>query len=188
MKTLHDADAILLALLQATDEAEGQKLQEELLLEHAAPIIRQTLRLRLQGELGSLQARGLDADDLFNEVYLKLMERLREMRLQPEARIRNFLVYVARVTTNVCHDVLRAKKTKSPFAETQIAQSMQSPSKPRNLARRVPCLSLRVGRVESASHSAPAFRSRTGRLDRAIENRNLCASKPCHFAAFQARL
>lgn len=110
MKTLHDADSILLALLQAADEAESQKLQEKLLLEHAAPIIRQILRLRLQGELGPLHTRGLDADDLFNDVYVRLMERLRELRLQPDGRIRNFLVYVARVTTNVCHDVLRAKK------------------------------------------------------------------------------
>lgn len=109
---MHDADSVLLALLEATDELERKRLQDELLLEHAAPIIRQTLRQRLRfypGYFGG-HPHASDAEDMFNDVIVKLIEKLGEIRAHPERPIRNFAVYVARVTVNVCNDYLRVRK------------------------------------------------------------------------------
>jgi RNA polymerase sigma factor (sigma-70 family) len=108
---MHDADSILLALLEATDELEEKRLQDELLLEHAAPIIRQTLRQRLRLNLGYSGAQSSDVEDLFNDVIVKLIERLSALQAHSEkSGIRNFSLYVARVTANACNDYLRSRK------------------------------------------------------------------------------
>lgn len=109
---MHDADSILLALSRATDESEKRSLRDQLLLDHAAPIIRQTLRQRLrvsQSHLGS-QPYAASPEDLFNDVIVKLIERLEAVQRRPTTHIRNFAVYVARIATNVCNDYLRNRK------------------------------------------------------------------------------
>lgn len=110
---MRDADSILLSLLQTTDELEARRLQDELLLEHAAPVIRQTLRHRMRFYAGSADAslHPPGAEDLFNDVIVKIIERLNELRSQPDHRtIRNFSIYVARIATNVWNDYLRVRR------------------------------------------------------------------------------
>lgn len=108
---MQNADVVLLALLVATNEAEEKQLQDELLLEHAAPVIRQTLRQRMRPALGYAETAAASVDDLFNDVYVRLLEKLNELRTRPEqSAIRNFSLYVARVTANTCNDYLRSRK------------------------------------------------------------------------------
>ncbi|MGE0129318.1 MAG: RNA polymerase sigma factor [Blastocatellales bacterium] len=108
---MHDADSVLLALIEATNELEERRLRDELLLEYAAPVIRQTLRQRLRLHSGYSGPHPPDAEDLFNDVIVKLIEKLSELRANPEKHgIRNFSLYVARVTANACNDYLRNRK------------------------------------------------------------------------------
>jgi RNA polymerase sigma factor (sigma-70 family) len=108
---MHDADSVLRALIEATNELEEKRLRDELLLEHAAPVIRQTFRQRLRLHGGSSNYHPLDAEDLFNDVIVRLIEKLREIRAHPSKRgIRNFSLYVARVAANACSDYLRVRK------------------------------------------------------------------------------
>lgn len=108
---MHDADSVLLALIKATNELEERRLRDKLLLEYAAPVIRQTLRQRLRLHSGYSNPHPPDAEDLFNDVIVKLIEKLSELRAYPAKRgIRNFSLYVARVTVNACNDYLRGRK------------------------------------------------------------------------------
>jgi RNA polymerase sigma factor (sigma-70 family) len=108
---MHDADSVLRALIEATNELEEKRLRDELLLEHAAPVIRQTLRHRLRLHGGSSNHPSADTEDLFNDVVVRLIEKLSELRVHPSKRgIHNFSLYVARVAANTCNDYLRVKK------------------------------------------------------------------------------
>ncbi len=108
---MHDADSVLRALIEATNEMEEKRLRDELLLEHAAPVIRQTLRQRLRLHGGSSNYYPPDAEDLFNDVVVRLIEKLSELRAHPSKRgIRNFSLYVVRVAANACNDYLRVRK------------------------------------------------------------------------------
>lgn len=108
---MHDADSVLRALTETTNELEVKRLRDELLLGHAAPVIRQTLRQRLRLHGGSSNYHPPDAEDLFNDVIVRLIEKLSELRAHPTKRgIRNFSLYVARVAANACNDYLRVRK------------------------------------------------------------------------------
>ena len=101
---MHDVDSVLLALIEATNELEERRLRDELLLEHAAPVIRQTLRQRLRLHGGSSNHHLPDAEDLFNDVVVRLIEKLSELRARPsKSGIRNFSLYVARVAALADH-------------------------------------------------------------------------------------
>lgn len=105
-------DAILLAWLQAKDGAAREHLFAELILAGAAPIIKQVLWVKLGFRFS--QAGGApnhaDADDLYHEIVIKLVQRLHAVAENPESNaIRNFRQFAARVATNACHDYLRAK-------------------------------------------------------------------------------
>jgi RNA polymerase sigma factor (sigma-70 family) len=108
---MHDADSVLLALIEATNELEERRLRDKLLLEYAAPVIRQTVRQRLRLHSGYSGSHPPDTEDLFNDVIVKLIEKLSELGAHPSKRgIRNFSLYVARVTANACNDYLRGRK------------------------------------------------------------------------------
>lgn len=105
-------DSTLLAYLQITDAAERERLLNELILEQAAPAVRQTLRYRLRFriEKGGASPTNPDAEDLYQDVITKLVKKLNGARPQDEnADIKDFRQYAIRVAVNACNDYLRSK-------------------------------------------------------------------------------
>ena len=105
-------DEVLLPYLQATSEAEKQQCLDELLLVHASPVVRNTLRERLgiHVSLAGSPSRHQEAEDLYHEILAKIVELLRELDASSErVNIGSFRRYVGRLATNACHDYLRRK-------------------------------------------------------------------------------
>src|ERR1041385_4602388 len=105
-------DHLLLPYLKATDEAERQRNLNDLLMVHAAPVVRQTLRHKLGFYVNQdgKNPRNQDAEDLYQDIMTKVVQTLRNLR-NPSAKteIENFKQYVRRAASNACTDVLRAK-------------------------------------------------------------------------------
>ena len=105
-------DSILLPFLDATREPERERLLSELILVHAAPLVRHTFRQRLGFYLSpaGTNPHNPEAEDLYQDVLTKLVQRLNEFKAHPDQEtINNFRQYVTSVATNRCHDYLRAK-------------------------------------------------------------------------------
>ncbi len=99
-----DAEETLVSYIREGEVNERERLLEELLLIHAAPVIRRRLRQRLGGEGAAVR------EDLFHEAIARLLRRLRELEEEGNAQgIEDFAAYVSRVTSNVCHDHLRLR-------------------------------------------------------------------------------
>jgi len=104
-------DQLLLPYLQATDDAERQLRIDELLLIHAAPVVRHTIRRRLGfyvDQRGS-SPHNQDAEDLYQEIMAKVVQALNQSRNASTSLIENFQQYVSRIAANACNDFLRAK-------------------------------------------------------------------------------
>ena len=105
-------DSILQSWLDLTDEAERERVLNEIIQVHAAPLIKQALKLRLDFYLGKdgNNSNNPDAEDLYIDVITKLIQRLQDLRAEPGKNgIGNYRQFVTRVATNACHDYLRAK-------------------------------------------------------------------------------
>jgi len=105
-------DQLLLPYLSATDESERQRYLDELLLAHAAAIVRQALRRRLgfYVDQRGTNPHNQDAEDLYQQIMAKIVQALHDLR-NPSASsdIQNLKQYVSRIASNACNDVLRAK-------------------------------------------------------------------------------
>ena len=75
-------DQLLLPYLQATDESERQQYLDELLLVHAAPVVRQTLRRKLGFYVSQrgINPHNQDAEDLYQEIMTKVVQTLHDLR------------------------------------------------------------------------------------------------------------
>jgi len=105
-------DLLVRSFLQAQDAAETEQLLGELLSNHAEPVIRNITRSRQYAIRASLASRKntLDTEDVRNEVVLRLLARLRDLKANPgDAQIENFQSYVAAVTYNCYYELLRQK-------------------------------------------------------------------------------
>ncbi len=105
-------ELILLSFLQAADGSERERLLSELVLTHASPFIRNTLRQKLGFfvDHSGANSNNPEAEDLYQDVITRLITRLNELRADPHAdTISNFRQYVTRVAANACHDYLRAQ-------------------------------------------------------------------------------
>ncbi|MDQ3687245.1 MAG: sigma-70 family RNA polymerase sigma factor [Acidobacteriota bacterium] len=103
---------ILLSFLQANEESERERLLSELILVHASPLIRHTLRQRLGFFVNhaGTNPNNPEAEDLYHDVITRLIAKLHELRTNSgKDTISNFRQYVASVAANACHDYLRAK-------------------------------------------------------------------------------
>lgn len=113
-------DVMLSSWLQATNDAEREQLLGELILVHAAPLIKQILRRKLGFRIGG--ANNPDAEDLYHDVIARLVQRLNELRSEPErSEIGNYRQFVTRVAANACYDYLRAKAP----ARTRLKSSLR---------------------------------------------------------------
>ena len=105
-------DQLLLPYLQASNESERQQRVDELLLIHAAPVVRRTLRQRLGFSINrkGTNPHNSDAQDLYQEAMTRLVQALNELTRAPKkTAIDDFRKYVAGVAVNVCRDYLRAR-------------------------------------------------------------------------------
>src|SRR6266542_6714542 len=105
-------DQLLLPYLQASDESERQERLDDLLLLHGAPVIRNTLRLKLgfYVDQSGASAYNPDAEDLYQEIMAKIIQALNDLeRKSKSSEIERFRDYVFRVASNACVTFLRAK-------------------------------------------------------------------------------
>lgn len=111
MEALAQDDDVLRRYLATHDEAEAERLLDELVAGRAAPVIKSAVAHGLRtGAHGDLRERR-DAEDVCGEVVLRLLARLRGLRDDPAAgHIESFRSYVAVTAYNCCHDYLRRKR------------------------------------------------------------------------------
>lgn len=105
-------DPLLLPFIRATDESVASECLDTLLTMEATPIIRRVLRRKL-GYYVSVQGSNpvnQDAEDLYQDILTRIVQTLRELRnAHSLTDIGSFQQYVARIATNSCFDVIRAK-------------------------------------------------------------------------------
>jgi RNA polymerase sigma factor (sigma-70 family) len=104
-------DQLLLPYLQASDDSERQRHLDELLLLHAAPAVRRTLRQRLGFHVDQYGTNpyNQNAEDLYQEVLTKIIQTLTDLRSSPKIEIEHFRQYVSRTAANTCVNYLRSK-------------------------------------------------------------------------------
>lgn len=118
MHALTSMDNLLLPFIEEPDEQKADLCLTRLIDEHAAPIVREilgsSLRFHLDGS-GAERQTGAgsskqDAGDLFNDIVVNLISRLRQIKLNPaQAAITDFRGYVAGTAYNACNHYLRQK-------------------------------------------------------------------------------
>src|SRR5262249_50552091 len=121
-------DSTLLAFLQTTDANERERLLSKLILEQAAPSVKQVLRYRLRfyiGKDGNSPANP-DAEDLYHDVIAKLVKLLNEVHAQRKnATIKDFRQYATRVAVNACNDYLRSKYPSRTRLKDQVRDTLE---------------------------------------------------------------
>jgi|SRR5215831_13264157 len=105
-------DADLSPYLSAASESETDQCLDELILFHAAPVVRRILRFKL-GLYVSDQGTNRDnpeAEDVYQEAITRIVKTLQDLKASSRlTEIENFKQYVSSIATNICIDVLRAK-------------------------------------------------------------------------------
>ncbi|MCI0660234.1 MAG: sigma-70 family RNA polymerase sigma factor [Acidobacteria bacterium] len=121
-------DSTLLAFLQTTDADDRERLLSKLILEQAAPSVRQVLRYRLRfyiGKGGGSPANP-DAEDLYHDVIAKLVKILNEVHAQRKnLSIKDFRQYATRVAINACNDYLRSKYPSRTRLKDQVRDTLE---------------------------------------------------------------
>jgi RNA polymerase sigma factor (sigma-70 family) len=105
-------DSMLRYLLDSQDEVERKRRFDEIILVHTAPLVRGILGERLGFYLNPAgKSRGNpEAEDLYHQIMLKLIQRLSDLQADPEKyAINDYRQYVGSVATNECHSHLRRR-------------------------------------------------------------------------------
>lgn len=95
-----------------TDEKEEEVILAGLISEHVEPIVKQILRYKLQFYYGRSDGkiRNPDAEEVFNEIQLHLLKRLRELKKDSSnGSVGNLHSYVATAARHTCDEYLRHK-------------------------------------------------------------------------------
>lgn len=113
MQVLPSMDSLLLAFIGESDQEKADLCLTRLIDEYAAPIVREILAssLRIHFDLKSGGgSSNPDAGDLFNDIVVNLVSRLRQIKHNPaQAGIADFRSYVAGTTHNACSFYLRQR-------------------------------------------------------------------------------
>jgi hypothetical protein len=103
-------DDLLLPFIEASDEEQSDRCLARLIEEHAGPIVRQVLGSSLRLDLAAARSPTQDAGDLFNDIVVNLLLRLRRIKTDPAREaIADFRGYVATTAYHACHLYLRQK-------------------------------------------------------------------------------
>lgn len=103
-------DETLIPLLGVTDESESQRLIMQIISEHARPVIRNIIRYKLRTpyHAENYGRDNPDAEDIYNEVVVQLLARLKEFKTDPRHKaISQLRSYVAVITYHSCYRYLR---------------------------------------------------------------------------------
>src|SRR5688500_17048945 len=112
MRVLAPMDSLLLRFIEATDEEQADHCLTCLINEHAGPIVKEILSstLRLHVDITGTGPSGQDAGDLFNDIVVNLVSRLRRIKHDPaQEPIADFRSYVAGTAYNACNLYLRQR-------------------------------------------------------------------------------
>jgi DNA-directed RNA polymerase specialized sigma24 family protein len=101
-------DNVLVPYLTADDEIQRQQHLYELLTVRVAPLIRQVLRRRLGFFVNAHGANenNQDAEDLYQEAVMRVVQVLRQLQSSSGNDIEDFELYVSRIASNICTDFL----------------------------------------------------------------------------------
>src|ERR1700737_4986877 len=101
-------DSLLLPYLEAAEESERQGYLDELLLVYAGPVIKNILWRQLAFRVSQFGVgpENQDAEDLYEENIVKILESLQNLRATRSSQIENFRQYVGGIVTNACRDFL----------------------------------------------------------------------------------
>ena len=103
-------DNLLLTFIEESDEEKADLCLNRLIDEHAAPIVREILGSSLRFHFDVSGSSNQDAGDLFNDIVVNLVSRLRQIKHNPaQAGIADFRSYVASTAHNACKFYLRQK-------------------------------------------------------------------------------
>lgn len=104
-------DSLLLTFIEESDEKKADLCLTRLIDEHAAPIIREILGSSLRiFDVSGAGSTNQDAGDLFNDIVVNLVSRLRQIKYNPaQAGITDFRSYVAATAHNACNFYLRQR-------------------------------------------------------------------------------
>jgi RNA polymerase sigma factor (sigma-70 family) len=94
---------LLHGYLEATDADREDQQLAALLLDHASPLIRKTVRRRL------MTSPEQDRDDVVGDVTLELVARLKRLKSSGDAGIERFAAYVSVAAHNGCDQYLRQR-------------------------------------------------------------------------------
>ena len=118
-----EIDQHLLSFLRASDETESSRLLEQLIREHAQPVILEVIssKLHIHPSLSRRLSEVDDWEDVAGEIVLRLVNRLQELKSRPASNpIFNLRSYVARMTYNACDEYLRHKYPKRYSLKNQL--------------------------------------------------------------------
>ncbi|MBD0369948.1 MAG: sigma-70 family RNA polymerase sigma factor [Pyrinomonadaceae bacterium] len=116
-------DVILLPFLRATDEREEAGQLNRLIAEHLEPTIRQVVRRKLHAYTprGEIKFKNPDVEEVYNEILLKLIKRLRELKGGSGGKpINNLRSYMAAVAQNTCDEYLRRKHPQRYYLKNKV--------------------------------------------------------------------
>src|SRR5262245_10829736 len=120
-------DPLLLPYLHSTEEADAQRLAEDLIVSQARPIIRDITRYKLPGSVGhsSWSLDSQDFEDVCSDVILELLAWLRKFKTDPELhQTTNFLGLVAVIAYRACAAYLRRKHPRRLSLKNRISYAL----------------------------------------------------------------
>lgn len=107
-----ECDAVLLPFLDASSEAEVERLLTELMILQARPIIEKIAKAYIwrSGDYFTNARQVEDIEDVIGEVNLHILNKLRHFHSTTHHMpIKNFASYIKVTTYNACHKYLRQK-------------------------------------------------------------------------------
>lgn len=105
-------DELMALFLNTTDRGEECRLLDQIVSEHARPLLNQIIRakLRLSADGSDHNSAWQDSDDIVGEVVLQLVKRLSEMKSDPQKQpVSDLTNYVAVAAHNAFNTYLRRK-------------------------------------------------------------------------------
>jgi DNA-directed RNA polymerase specialized sigma24 family protein len=117
------SDDLLLPFLAETDEGAEALLLSRLIAEQVEPTVKRVLAYKLQFYVnqGGSRFKNQDVEEVYNDIHVYLLKRLRDLKETPSARpISNLRGYVTTIARNTCDEYLRRKYPQRRYLKDKI--------------------------------------------------------------------